>query len=388
MVRALRFALLLHSAALAACGDRAPVVPATPTDPFAPVPHEPDTIAYEPRERRERAGLEALRVVTEELDANDLTWQATHTWMWPSKLRSERRPSGGSVAQYAFVHRSGDDVWLRAPLESRSRAANAAERRAVALENGLRTAALLWPDGDTWTIEDGAAYARSSDALIEDVQFDAELDGEGRPRRIEARDTRAFVELGGWRAIGGRTVPCELHFDIGGLAWSESVTKFVECSPFDDVYFVPVELARDAAAPASDAADEHEVRRIDALPRGACAHESLAAGTTVEQALLAADRRRAELGNAGPAADVLVELAADLSAAALVVRLAEDAGTPAGFTVPPPRRALSLRVDATTPAALAEALIQLTALLPAGVAPDPAYLWSGADGRHLVLPWR
>jgi hypothetical protein len=385
VARAWRFALLVPCAALVACGERGPAVPVVPLDPFAPVPHEPDTVAYEPRERRERAGFEALRVETEELDANDLTWRAIHTWTWPAKLRTERRPSGGSVAQYAFVHRSGDEVWLRAPLESRSRVASAAERRAVALEDGLRTAALLWPDGDTWTVEDGAAHARTNDALIAGVHFDAQLDADGRPTRIEARDGAASVELGGWREIGGRTLPAELHFDVGGLAWSESVTKFVECSPFADVYFVPVEFAR-AGAP--DTKEPNEVREIDALPNGPCAREPLAPGTTVDEALRTANVRRGDHASLGVAVDVLVELDLEGTAAALVVRLADGAPTPAGFERPPPRRALSVRVEGTAAAELTRARERLAALLPTGVTPEPAYLWSGADGRHLVLAWR
>lgn len=365
------------AAALVACDARTPAVA---TDPFAPVPHEPNTVAYEPRERRVRAGCEALRVETEELDANDRTWRAIHTWTWPWKLRVERRPSGGSVAQYTFVHRHGDDVWLRAPLERHSRVATDVERRAVALEGGLRTAALLWPDGDTWTIEDGMAHALSVDPLLEGVFFDAELDTNGRPMRVEARAEGASVELADWREFGARWVPCELSFAVGGLTWSESVTKFAPCSPFDDVFFIPVELSRD------DTTDAPEVRTIDALPRGACRRETFASATTIDDALRAAEARLAELAREGVHADVLVELAPDDSAAALVVRLGEGVTAGDGFEVPPPRRAVSLRLDTTTPEVIGAARSRLEARLPAGAVTGAPYLWSGADGRHLVLP--
>jgi len=375
--RTVRGLIVSLAALLVACEKDPPVVV---SDPFAPVPHEPNTVAYAPRERTLRAGIEALRVYTEELDANERSWRAIHTWTWPSKLRVERQPSGGSVAQYTFVHRRGDDVWLRAPLERHSRVATDAERRAVALEDGLRTAALLWPDGDTWTIEDGVARARVNDPLLDGVVFEAELDADGRPTRIEARGEGAVVELGGWGEFESRAVPCEFTFAIGGLAWSESVTKFVACSPFADVYFAPVELARPAAAPAS------VVLAIDVLPRGACRRETLAPATALEGALRAARDREAALARDGVPADVLVELAADGSAAALVVRLAEGAPPLAGFEVPPPRRALSVRLDGTAPEAVAGARSRLAAALPTGAPADAPYVWSGADGMHLVLP--
>jgi hypothetical protein len=379
-------ALIVSFAALLAACEKDPTVVAA--DPFAPVPHEPNTVAYAPRERTLRAGLEALRVETEELDANERSWRAIHTWTWPSKLRVERRPSGGSVAQYAFVHRRGADVWLRAPLERHSRVATDAECHAVALEDGLRTAALLWPDGDTWTIEDGVARAFASDALLDGVVFEAELDANGRPMRIEARGGAhregAAVDCGGWGEFEGRAVPCEFTFAIGGLVWSESVTKFVACSPFADVYFAPVELARSAAAPTSVA--QGEVLAIDALPRGACRREPLAPATELDAALRVARERAAELAGDGVPADVLVELAADGSAAALVVRLAEGAPPLESFDVPPPRRALSVRLDATTPAAVAAARARLAAALPIGARTDAPYVWSGADGIHLVQP--
>jgi len=367
----------------AGCGREDAQLPQHLREPFAEVPRQPDSVVYPPRQRTRRAGLAALRAEFTRVDA-DGTWRAIHSWSFPDRWRLEERPSVGSAAEHRFVHRSGAETWVREPRSSRSRAAAPHELDALRIEDDLRLAALLWPDGDSWSVEDGGARSVPGTDGRERRTLVAALDGEGLPLSIESPADGARLALADWHERHGRWVPRRFTFELAGRAWEEELVRFEPCDPFAEAFFVPVEVARERAGRADGAPDW---RDLGPLPQRAVRREPVEPPGALVDARARAAARVAELGATGVPAEALFEIASDGRVAALLLRATAGGAVPTGFAL---TRAGLVGHAVVLPdgerATLAAAHERLQRALAPDRRPEAAYLWSGGGELQLVLP--
>jgi hypothetical protein len=373
----------------AGCGRETAEQPPHLRDPFAEVPRQPDSVVFPPRQRTTRAGLAALRAEFTRADAGG-TVRAIHSWSFPDRWRLEERPSTGGPAEHRFVHRSGAETWVREPRSARSRPVEPHELEALTVEDELRLAALLWPDGDSWSVEgDGASTVqgavpgtdgRTSRTLV------AVLGDDGLPVAIESPTDGARLGLSDWHERHGRSVPRRFAFALAGHTWEEELVRFEPCDPFAETFFVPVEVARERAGRDQDVP---AWRDLGALPRRAVRREAVEPPVALADARALGTTRLAELGDDGVQAEALFEVARDGRVVALLLRATDAGPVPAGFELSPAGLfGLALVVSDGEPTTLAAAHERLRRALPTDRRPEAAYLWSGGGELQLVLQSR
>lgn len=172
----------------------------------------------------------------------------------PEKIRWSRTLVGGSPSARDVEYRSGSLVFRLDQLASASTRAGSRELRGSERDEALRRmdlrrAALAWPEGVQWQVQDHATTApleeRLEDGTVRSLGRMTAGDFEdGRPRRFEVwteRDeSQEALLVTGWRDEHGRRIPSELTLEVDGTAvWHETVERIDWNPRFLDAFFLP-----------------------------------------------------------------------------------------------------------------------------------------------------
>lgn len=288
------------------------------------------------------------------------------TYVFPDRARWQLRVRGEAELGRHIEYRYGTEYFVLEQGRERSLhlaagGAQEAERRARCEMLELRRAAFLWPDGYAWTSI--GASQRSAPAECE-RKLMAELGDDGRPRLLWLDGTTEQIRVLEWRQRGARWWPERLELWSGAAAvWTEQVESVSTQLAVLDLYFLPPDRRADPAPGTTSAvshfdAPESWERRIE-LPRPCdwkAAGERWARESATWLTSLPAGWRALP--------GTWIEVAADGTPLALVLRARGTGAAPAGIERVAPTQALLVNTEWPAPK-LAEALRTLQRAAPA-----------------------
>jgi len=296
--------------------------------------------------------------------------QAEHelacTYVFPDRARWQLRVRGDAQFGRHIEYRFGAEYFVLEQGRERSLHLAAdgtrdAERRARCEMLELRRATFLWPDGYAWA--ESGAHTRTAPADCE-RKLVAELGEDGRPRSVGLEGAAERLRVLEWRQRGARWWPEKLELWSGAEAvWTEQVESVATGLAVLDLYFLPPDRRTTPAPGATSAvrhidAPESWERRVGVPPRS----EWRAVGERWERESAA---WKASLpASWQPIAGAWVELAADGTPLALVLRARGTGAAPEGIERAAPTQALLLNVDWPTPS-LADSIRSVQRAVPA-----------------------
>ena len=288
------------------------------------------------------------------------------TYVFPDRARWQLRVRGAADLGRHIEYRCGADYFVLEQGRERSLhlaagGAREAERRARCEMLELRRATFLWPDGYAWT--SSGASQRTAPTECERTLV-AELGDDGRPRRLWLEGAAEQLRVLEWRQRGARWWPERLELWSGNQAvWSEQVESVSTSLAVLDLYFLPPDRRTSPAPGAASAvshldAPESWERRIE-LPRP-CDWKAAAQRWTRESAAWSSGMPAGWQTLTG----AWIEVAADGTPLALVLRARGTGPAPSGIERVAPTQALLLSTEWPAPT-LAESLRTLQRATPA-----------------------
>lgn len=308
------------------------------------------------------------------------------TYVFPDRVRWWFSAYDGANEERRLRYRVGRHVLAVEPRQSGSVEYVAEDRDALIAAFELRRALFLYPDGFEWK---GEGLERQATLANGDV-LTAKLAGEAaRPVRLELRpatgEFRDSYRTITWRKDGARTWPATFEvWNAETLAWRETVEAIDVETRFLDSFFVPPDRRGVVGTPVVG------VRDLD-IPPVCVRRIELETGATWDAARAEHARSvEAHARTSAPALETFLtfEITADGKPKAILLRLAKlPEAIPDGFQILPERMGAAMSVPGLAGVTV-EALARVSARLPAGSKPAPAYVrFDGAksDGDIVVI---